>query len=90
MTVDDTELDTFGMGKRFDFMQQYVSFKDLLTFRSNLDSDVSVMTCMDGQQTKHRLSLIRSGIAADLREVFATSTSRILMRQPRTMNGLAD
>lgn len=57
MTVDDTELDTFGMGKRFDFMQQYVSFKDLLTFRSNLDSDVSVMTCMDGQQTKHRLSL---------------------------------
>jgi len=57
VTVDDTELDTFGMGKRFDFMQQYVSFKDLLTFRSNLDSDVFVMTCMDGQQTKHRLSL---------------------------------
>lgn len=26
-------------------MQQYVSFKDLLTFRSNLDSDVFVMTC---------------------------------------------
>ena len=26
-------------------MQQYVSFKDLLTFRPNLDSDVFVMTC---------------------------------------------
>lgn len=35
--------DTMDQG--FDFMQQYVSFKDLLTFRSNLDSDVSVMTC---------------------------------------------
>ena len=33
------------MDQGFDFMQQYVSFKDLLTFRSNLDSDVSVMTC---------------------------------------------
>eukprot|EP00913_Durusdinium_trenchii_P015956 g14994.t1 len=54
---DETELDTFGMGKRFDFMQQYVSFKDLLTFRSHLDREVSVTTCMDGEKKQHRLSL---------------------------------
>ncbi|CAK9087225.1 unnamed protein product [Durusdinium trenchii] len=57
LTVDETELDTFGMGKRFDFMQQYVSFKDLLTFRSHLDREVSVTTCMDGEKKQHRLSL---------------------------------
>ncbi|CAJ1462164.1 unnamed protein product [Effrenium voratum] len=57
MKVDDTELDTFGMGKRFEYMQQYVSFKDLLTFREHLDDDVTVLTCMDGKQTEHTLSL---------------------------------
>ncbi|CAE7778646.1 egl-4 [Symbiodinium pilosum] len=55
--VDDTELDTFGMGKRFDFMQQYVSFKDLLTFREHLDDVVTVTTCNDGKSMQHSLSL---------------------------------
>lgn len=55
--VDETELDTFGMGKRFDYMQQYVSFKDLLTFREHLDDVVTVTTCTNGIAAEHRLSL---------------------------------
>mmetsp|Transcript_44899 Transcript_44899/g.104916 ORF Transcript_44899/g.104916 Transcript_44899/m.104916 type:complete len:834 (-) Transcript_44899:213-2714(-) len=55
--VDETELDTFGMGKRFDYMQQYVSFKDLLTFREHLDDIVTVTTCTNGIIAEHRLSL---------------------------------
>ena len=44
------------------------------------DIDVIARYCKFG-------SLISGiGIAADLREVFATSTSRILMRRPRTMS----
>eukprot|EP00439_Symbiodinium_sp_Y106_P072744 s855_g13.t1 len=55
--VDETELDTFGMGKRLDYMQQYVSFKDLLTFREHLDDIVTVTTCTNGIIAEHRLSL---------------------------------
>eukprot|EP00441_Pelagodinium_beii_P002835 CAMPEP_0197698134 /NCGR_PEP_ID=MMETSP1338-20131121/118904_1 /TAXON_ID=43686 ORGANISM="Pelagodinium beii, Strain RCC1491" /NCGR_SAMPLE_ID=MMETSP1338 /ASSEMBLY_ACC=CAM_ASM_000754 /LENGTH=738 /DNA_ID=CAMNT_0043281463 /DNA_START=80 /DNA_END=2292 /DNA_ORIENTATION=- len=55
--IDDAELDVFGMGKRPDYMQSAVSFKDLLTFRSSLDEEVNLTTCKDGQSTMHKLSL---------------------------------
>jgi len=55
--IDNVELDVFGMGKRPDYMESAVSFKDLLTFRSSLDEEVNVTTCKHGKHMVHKLSL---------------------------------
>lgn len=56
--VDDTVLDSFGMGKRENFMAGYVRFQDLLTMRATLDDDVPVTTCINGEYQEHVLSLV--------------------------------
>lgn len=55
--VDDTKLDNFGMGQRTQYMGQYVSYKDLLTMRTDLDSKVTVTACDKGTETNHTVYL---------------------------------